>query len=76
MLARDWEAQSLLRNIARQHGGLTVWPETKNMGIASMRNCRANAGVLEVTTEWWVLLSPKPAAIPIDRVRAEASKPS
>ena len=70
-LAADWEAVGLIRNRARQNGALTVWPDTKSQGVASMKACAMNSDLLKVTAQWWVQYCDQPASIPIDLIRAE-----
>ena len=70
-LAAEWEAVALIRNRARQNGTLTVWPDQKTAGVASMKACAMNCDLLKVTAQWWVQYCEHPASIPIDVIRAE-----
>ena len=71
-LASDWESDTTLRNVGRQFGGLTKWPDTKSTGVASIKACSLNCRLLELTAVWWVQASDSPKAIPIDMLRMEA----
>ena len=71
-LAADWESDTTIRNVGRQLGGLTKWPDTKSIGVPSMKACSLNSRLLEMTAVWWTQQSEQPAAIPIDMLRMEA----
>jgi hypothetical protein len=66
-----WEGEPSIRNRARENSCLTTWPSPTTIGIPSQKACALNAKVLEKTALWWSAASEVPAAIPIDRLRAE-----
>lgn len=71
-LAETWEADAALRNRARVNDRITVWPNPQSIGVASMRAAGMNNKLLELTAQWWVERSDRPAAIPIDPIRDQA----
>ena len=72
VLADDFESCAIIRNVARQHGALLRWPDSKSTGVASMKACSLNSRQLDLTTKWWVRFAEQPGAIPIDLLRTEA----
>ena len=66
-----WEGEPSIRNRARESSCLTTWPSPTTIGIPSQKACGLNAKVLEKTALWWAAASDVPAAMPIDRLRAE-----
>lgn len=71
-LAETWEADAALRNRARQNDRITVWPNPQSIVVASMRAAGMNNKVLELTAQWWVDQSDRPASIPIGPIRDQA----
>lgn len=68
-----WEEESLLRNRARLNDRLTMWPDTKSVGIASTKSCSLNSRCLELLARWWCDKNPEgPCVIPITVLRDEA----
>ena len=68
-----WEEESLLRNRARLNDRLTMWPDSKSVGIASTKSCSLNVKCLELLARWWCDKNPEgPCAIPISVLRDEA----
>ena len=71
-LARELEADGIVRNKARSTGMIMAWPSTKTCGIASMKACSLNSRVMEILALWWVRVKDLPCAIGIDLLRLEA----
>lgn len=72
-LARELEADGLVRNKARSNdGAIMAWPSSKTCGVASMKACSLNNRVLEILALWWVRVKDLPCAIGIDLLRLEA----
>ena len=74
VVAADFESCAIIRNVARQHGALMRWPDSKRTGVASMKACSLNSRQLNLATKWWVRFAEQPQAIPIDLLRNEADE--
>ena len=73
-LARNWEADTFIRNRGRETKALTAWPNVRTTGIASIKACSMNANALEVVASWWIQTADKPCTVPIGHMRREVGE--
>ena len=74
-LAEQWEQEAIVRSRGRQNNRITIWPSVQATGVASMKACSMNSRLLHLTALWWVERSDQPAAIPINELRYQVSRP-
>ena len=70
-LAKQWDANGMVRESLRASGKLLQWASPKATGVAGKGSLRQNRFVIEALLDEWTRVCRSPKSPPIDWIRQE-----